>query len=151
LLAIPAKLGLPYFALNVVGATCALAGVFLLVRYSPFPLWLKALLPFSYFLGYQYSIVARSYCLLAPVLFATAILARKKSSSYGLYAVAVLLLAHISLHATLMAGAIWIFEVGELIMLWRGGHDVRSRLIWLTVLSLNFVLIILQMWPPADI
>jgi hypothetical protein len=153
LLAIPAKLGMSYFSLNVVGALCAFAGVYLLVRYSPFPLWLKALLPFTYFLAYQYAIVARSYCLIAPVLFATAICYRKRDEAYGRFAICILLLAHISLHTTLMAGAIWLFEVGALLKDWRAGNaeKLQTRVIWLGVLSVNFLLIIWQLWPPPDL
>ncbi len=153
LLALPAKLGLPYFSLNIVGALCAVGAVFLLVRYSPFPLWLKALLPFTYFLAYQYAIVARSYCLLALVLFATAIFYRKRAQNYWPFMVCVLLLSHISLHATLMAGAIWLFEVGSLIQDWRAERTatLASRGIWLGSLSISFLLIVWQLWPPPDL
>ena len=153
LLALPAKLGLPYFSMNIVGALCAVGAVFLLVRYSPFPLWLKALLPFTYFLAYQYAIVARSYCLLALVLFATAIFYRKRAQNYWPFTVCVLLLSHISLHATLMAGAIWLLEVGSLIRDGRAGKAaaLRIRAIWLGSLAINFLLIIWQLWPPRDL
>ena len=121
LLAIPAKLGLPYFTLNITGALSALAGVFLLVRFSPFPLWLKALLPFTYFLAYQYAVVARSYCLLAPLLFATAIFRRQRSTRYWPFALTLGLLSHVSFHGTLMAGAIWLGEV------WALSREIHPR------------------------
>lgn len=40
--------------------------VFLIVRYAPFPVWAKAILPFTYFFGYEYAIIARNY---APAVF----------------------------------------------------------------------------------
>ena len=42
------------------------ATVFLIVRFSPFPFPVKVLLPFTYFLGYEYAIIARNY---APAVF----------------------------------------------------------------------------------
>ncbi len=103
--------------------------------------------------GYQYAVIARSYCLLAPVLFATAIFYRSRATSYWRFALCVLLLSHISLHATLMAGAIWLFEVTALIRPSQADSTVpaRMRMIWLGILSVNFLLIIWQLWPPADL
>ena len=55
---------------------CGLAGIcatWLLLFNSPFPRWLKFSLPFTYFLAYQYVIVARSYVLLPFLLFCAAL------------------------------------------------------------------------------
>lgn len=151
LLVIPAKLGMPYFALTIVGALGGFAGVFLLVRYSPFPLWLKALLPFTYFLAYQYAVVARSYCLLAPILFGTAIFHRQSAVRFWPFAVCLALLSHVSLHGTLIAGAIWVVQVGALLRDYRRGESaVRGQLACLSVLAANFLLIVWQMIPPTD-
>src|SRR5215203_1893073 len=49
ILMVPAKLGFPYVTLNIVSAVIAAAGVFLFLRFSPFPPAVKILFPFSYF------------------------------------------------------------------------------------------------------
>ena len=71
------RLGLPYSAYNFVSARLALAAVFLLLRYAPLPLFIRILLPFTYYLCYQYAVVARSYAFIAPLLFAIALIYRE--------------------------------------------------------------------------
>src|SRR3984885_16153287 len=67
------RLGLPYSAYSFVSASLGLASIVILLRYAPLPLYIRIFLPFTYFLCYQYAIIARSYALIAPLLFAIAI------------------------------------------------------------------------------
>jgi len=82
----------------------AAAGIYVLLRYSPFPLILRALLPLGFWLAYQDSVVARSYVLYAVMAFAVAAILRRGSQQQftrkNLIGVAVLLglIANISLH-----------------------------------------------------
>lgn len=153
LLSVPAKLGLPYESMQVIGALGAFGAVILLVRFSPFPLWLRALLPFTYFLGYQYALVARNYCLLALLLFALVLAARQRAQRYGPFAWCLGLLSHVTLHSTLLAGAIWLVETASALSLARrdGLAAARPRLTALFLLGLNFVLVLAIIWPPADL
>lgn len=68
LLRAEAAAGLSYNGMHWLTAGFVLVAVCLLLRYSPFPLPLRLALPFTYFLAYQYALVARSYSL-CPVLF----------------------------------------------------------------------------------
>ncbi len=63
---------LPYQSLNWIGGVCAFVGCWFFVRYSPFPFWIRALFPFSYFMAYQYAVIARPYVLLPLFAFAAA-------------------------------------------------------------------------------
>jgi hypothetical protein len=72
LLRCEAALGVSYTGMHWVTAAIGAAGICLLLWRSPFPLWIRALLPFTYFLIYQYPIVARSYSLAPILLFALA-------------------------------------------------------------------------------
>src|SRR5205085_4524514 len=78
ILMIPAKLGLPYFTINILSAGFAAAGVWLFIKYAPFPPIIKILYPFTFFVFFQYGVVARNYCLIAPILFLIAINYTKK-------------------------------------------------------------------------
>jgi hypothetical protein len=60
------RLGLTYSAYGFVSASLGLAAIVILLRYAPLPLFIRILLPFTYFLCYQYAIIARSYALIAP-------------------------------------------------------------------------------------
>lgn len=63
---------LPYQYLGWIGGLCGLAGCWFFCRYSPFPLFVRVLFPFTYFMAYQYAIVARPYVLLPLFVFAAA-------------------------------------------------------------------------------
>ena len=68
------RLHVSYAGMHWLSALIALGGVCLVVFFAPFPLPLRLVLPFTYFLVYQYSIIARSYILVAPLLFGIAVL-----------------------------------------------------------------------------
>src|SRR5580704_13245346 len=68
------QLGLPYSAYDFVSASLELAAVYLLLRYAPLPLFIRISLPFTYYLCYQYAVIARSYAVIAPLLFAVAVI-----------------------------------------------------------------------------
>ena len=58
----PSRSGTP-LAMQALGIALTLAGVALLLRDRPFPLAICALVPFGYFVVFEYSVVARTYVL----------------------------------------------------------------------------------------
>lgn len=73
ILAIPAKLNLPYeLSLSLISLLFSALAVALFLKYVHFPEWVKVFVPFTYFAFYQYSVIARPYCMmmLAFVLMA---------------------------------------------------------------------------------
>ena len=61
------RLHVGYAGMHWVAAAVGFSGVAVLVTASPFPRFIKLLLPFTFYLAFQYAIVARSY-VLAPLL-----------------------------------------------------------------------------------
>ena len=61
-------LHLPYQAIHLLSGGIAATGAWLLLAKSPFPKWLAALLPFTYFLDYQYAAICVINALLAAAL-----------------------------------------------------------------------------------
>ena len=92
------RLGLPYSAYGFVSASLGFAAVYLLLRYAPLPIYIRLLLPFTYYLCYQYAVIARSYALIAPLLFAIAAIYPYASKQAGLDDGVVGLLAGVSVH-----------------------------------------------------
>ena len=92
------RLHVSYAGMHWVAGGCALLGVALLLRFAPFPLWLRALLPFTFWLAYQNAVVARSYVLFAPIAFAAAALLRSPRRRPLAVALVLGLMANISLH-----------------------------------------------------
>jgi hypothetical protein len=117
LLMVPAKL-LPYQTLNVISGALAALATYLVLRHSPFPLIAKVLLPFTYFLFFQYGVVARSYALLAPLLFLVAVKYQERHQKPWLYAGLLLLLANVSAHGFLISGALMLLNVLHLVHEW---------------------------------
>ncbi|HTW66838.1 MAG TPA: hypothetical protein VME17_19595 [Bryobacteraceae bacterium] len=102
-----ARLGASYSAYRFLPAVLAFAAVYLLIRYAPLPLFIRLLLPFTYYLCYQYAVVARSYALIAPLLFAIAALYTQASRRPVLVAFLLCLLAGVSVHGFIVSAAIW--------------------------------------------
>lgn len=73
MLSVPAKLGVPYeIGLKGVQLACAALMAGLLIFRSPFPPVAVALLPFTYFICFQYGVTSRPYALMCAALFMAA-------------------------------------------------------------------------------
>lgn len=57
------KLGMPYYSVKFLTTGVSIISVYIFQFKTRLPLLLKALIPFSYIFLYQYSVFARSYCL----------------------------------------------------------------------------------------
>jgi len=99
-------LRVPYATFSYVPALFACAGTWVLLRYSPFPLAVRLLLPFTFFLGYQYAVVARSYSLLPPLLFLTAMLYGRAERHPAAFGGLLCLMATVSAHGMIVAGCV---------------------------------------------
>jgi len=98
LLWIMAALHLSFAAVYVLSGAVAIAGVYVLLRYSPFPLWIRCLLPFTFYIVYQYAVVARQYVLFPLLVFVLAALASSKRWRPYWFAFVAVLLSNLSLH-----------------------------------------------------
>lgn len=148
-----AHLGLPYWSMQVLGAVAAAVGAWLLIRYSPFPLWARLLLPFSFYLAYQYAVVARSYCLLPPILFGIAILHRRRMEKPVPYFILLALLANVSAHGLLMAMGLAALHLWETFRTWKRKEDMRLRQVVPVYVAFALLLLLMagMLWPPADL
>jgi hypothetical protein len=150
-----AHLHVPFFVINWLSAACGAAGIYVLLRFSPFPLYLRALLPFGFALAYQYAVVARSYCLFPLFGFLIAHEYRQSTRRPVRMAIFLALLSNLSVHGTLVAV---VFGVSYAWDLYRERQLVsqpawtlpqaRNGAIVFTA-SLAFVLIVL--WPAHDL
>jgi hypothetical protein len=102
---LPSHLHVGYFIFCWISAAIAVATVYVLLRLAPFPFYLRAILPFTFFLGYQYAVVARSYVLFPLLGFLVAHVYRQTKPRPVLMAVLLALLANVSVHGTLVACA----------------------------------------------
>ncbi len=144
------RLGLPYSAFGFVSGVLGLAAAYLVFRYAPFPLFIRVLLPFTYYLFYQYAVIARSYALIAPVLFAIAAIYPQATRRLAWMTALLCLLAGVSVHGLIISACIWVTVYGL------GRHSeprvpagklVIAGLIYWSVL----VFFVVCAWPAKDV
>jgi hypothetical protein len=144
------ELGLPYSAYNFVSAAFAAAAAYLVLRYAPLPLFIRVILPFTYFLCYQYAVVARSYALIAPLLFAVAVIYPQARERPLLTTGLLALLAGVSVHGFLVSACIWIVIFGPVLV--RGDRSSRKMaLIVGLIYSIILICFIISAWPAKDV
>ncbi len=147
------RLGAPYRAAGVLSALLGfLAAVILLTR-SPFPLVFRVLLPFTYFLCYQYVVVARSYSLVPVLLFVSVLLYPRREPSLHLFTAVLALLAAVSVHGFLLSGSIWIASQVGFLRNWKQSKAPTKRRMLVADLAYLAVLLPLaySAWPAHDL
>jgi hypothetical protein len=144
------RIHVSYAGLHWICGAIATAAVGLLLFRSPFPRYLKLSLPFTYFLFFQYAIVARNY-VLAPFLFFLAAITWKKSPIR--LALALGLLANVSLHAAVISGGLAAVYVIEQFRNRENKSLNRRRKLSIGVLLLLafYAFAIWTAWPPRDL
>jgi hypothetical protein len=100
---------LPVAAL-LIGAIAA----FLILRFAPFPFWVRLLAVFGVFLGYEYSVVARNYGIGVVFMVLACIAFPSRHERPIPLAFALALLANTSVHAafaSLIIAAVWLMDL----------------------------------------
>ncbi len=152
ILMLPAKFGLPYITLNFISGVLAIIGVALVVFYSPFPAIVRAIYPFTYFVFYQYAIVARSYVLMSLILSLIAVIYPRRRERLYLFTALLMLLGSVSVHSLLVAFGLIVVEALEALSDWRKlQRDEKNRYI-ISMLAVGIFLILsfLILLPPKD-
>ncbi len=137
-----------YTGLHWICGGIATAASALLLLKSPFPRYLKLLLPFSYFLLFQYAVVARSY-VLAPLLLFSIALAWKKNPL--ILALLLGLLANLALHAAVISGGLAIVYLLQHARELRTSRNRGANGLSLLLLLAFYGFAIWTAWPPHDL
>jgi hypothetical protein len=142
------RAGLPFGAIWMVSAACAIAGAAIVVWRAPFPLGLRLGLLAGYFYGYQFSVIARGYCLdLVLVPLAAALFSGRVDRPVR-YALVVGLLANVNVFSFLAAAALGLEWLVRLILLRRA---FRARPLAALALAGGCGLFALwTVWQPSD-
>lgn len=151
LLAVPAKLGVPYeIGLKSVQFICSMLMAGALIFYSPFSKIITIPLPFTYFFCYQYGVTARPYALLCLAMFLVAMHWRIRNEHPWRTVWFLVLLCLTSTYGVVISGtmaAIWVLRVifsGE-----SPFHNRRRFAAWSLLMAVGIVLA-LDVWPAAD-
>ena len=125
------RLHIGYAGMRYFAGAIAFLGVTVLVTASPFQRFIKLLLPFTFYLAFQYAVVARSYVWVPLLLFLCAYYWPERLQRPLPIVLCLGLLANVALHAAVISGGL---AVVYLIDVWLGHREGtlsarRSRLI----------------------
>jgi hypothetical protein len=109
-----AKSGLPYISEFILHLIIAIAAVTIFVLYAPFSRLTKVLFIFSYYMAYEYSIIARSYGLSVLLLFLIAALYVNRFKYPIRYSLLVFLLFNTNVHSFFIAFSLTVLFAWEL-------------------------------------
>ncbi|OFX62088.1 MAG: hypothetical protein A2046_16760 [Bacteroidetes bacterium GWA2_30_7] len=152
LLMLPSRF-LPYEILNYISVLIVISGVFLLIYYSPFQVWMKILFPFTYFIFYQYSVIARCYCLLIVLLFFIAYKYNNRFKNPFLFVLPISLLANVNLHGFIISLALMFIYFIDLIR-FRKKEFLPNLKVIISIFIIYLIValfVIIQIIPASDI
>jgi hypothetical protein len=141
-----------YDSIGYIGMAFATAGVALVLFKAPLPRPLRWLLVFSYFMVYQYAVIARPYTLLPLLAFVAAILFKDIRHPERITVVLVLL-ANVSLHGTIIAGCLGLAYLIDGIKSWATLEPpVRRRyVLCVAAMAITFLFLFVILKPTPDV
>ena len=150
---LPAHLSPDPRAMQLVHILIASLGAFLVFRFSPFPLTVKLALVASYFLFYEWGVLARNYALSALLVFALCTAFRRRWERFLTIAILLALLAQTNLHSLILCGTTSFALTVELLLRRRHGLPIGPRRnLWLGYAAIGISMLIsaAQIYPPSD-
>lgn len=145
----------PYFMqlLHLFISTCS---IFVLFKWSPFSKLQKVFLTFSYFLFYEYSLIARSYGLSTLLIFVFCTLFENKKKNIIKISIVLALLSHSSIFGLIMALCLFFSIIIQYVIEYplpkKGfrGYLRKSNFIAFSIFIFGFLSSLLQLIPPQD-
>ncbi len=151
-------LGLDYSFYGIIPLVFTVIGLILLEFKLKVPWYIKILLPFTYYIFYQYNIIARSYCMLFPTLCYIALVYPNRAEKPIQYALGLALLSSICLHGCLLSGTLFVLYLLEyLSKRLKEEKSIRSILaekkVWVPflILGLYYCFLIYTLIPQGEI
>lgn len=110
-----AKLGAPYeLSLAIVNIFFMTLAVAVLLFKSPFPKLIRCLLPFNFFLFYQYGVISRPYCIFVLAIFLAAVCYKNRNENPVKYLLCLALMCAVHSYGIMIAGGlciVWLIEI----------------------------------------
>lgn len=126
---------------------------------SDLPIYIKLVLPFTYYIFYQYTIVARSYCLVFPTLMYLSLVYNQKTEKPIQFGIGIAILLSISSHTCILAACMsFIYGLQVLALTYKfvkKKDDVKKSTIiknWIVIFLLlaTFLVTAFYVRTPAD-
>ena len=139
-------LKLPYKYIFIIPIIISTIGVIIFEFKSKFPLLIKILIPFTYFIFFQYTTIARGYCLLFPILCSIATIWDERYKKPLLFTILLFLLINTEAYTYIFAGMIYLFYLYDV---WKNKDNFRNKkhIISLAFLFISFIVTLLYVYP----
>lgn len=141
---------LPYNFYFVIPVIFSCLGLWLFLFKTEFNLVLKLFFPFTYFIFYQYAVVARSYCLVFPALILTCIFWSRRFSNPFLFFGCLIFLFNICFYTQVLACCIVLFYVYELFKSKNFYQNSKIYILAAFLFILNIMFNIYLLHPASD-
>ncbi len=122
-------------------------GVYFFLFKSKFPLIIKCLVPFTFYIFFQYGVVARNHSLCFPFLMIIAAFYHKRFEHPYIYALLLFLTANVSAYTFLVAGVLFIFFIVDII---REKLEIKKYLAPLLITGFSLLFSAALLRNPAD-
>lgn len=150
-----AKLGAPYelslAAVNIFFMTLAVA---VLLFKSPFPKLIRCLLPFNFFLFYQYGVISRPYCIFVLAIFLAAVCYKNRNEHPVKYLLCLALMCAVHSYGIMIAGGLCIVWLIEIFIEYKKSGKLagilKDRRCWLMFCLLVFALLVMAAIVPDE-
>ena len=139
--------GLKFNYFHLISIIFSSIGVALLLFKSNYKWYLKILLPFTYFIFYQYTIITRGYCLLLPLFSLLAILWENRNKHYILFTILLIVMLNLEAYTFLIVGSIYLLELIDYL---KNKKKDKKKLLCLITLFLSFIITIIYMFPRTN-
>lgn len=140
-------LGLKYEYLFIVPIIISAIGLIVFLKKVEAPKYVKILLPFTYYVFYQYTIIARSYCYLLLAFSLLIITYKKRMEKPFRYILSLIFISLISMHGMIIACMLAIMFLIEVLKQKKIKETLKEFIIF------GFVVIVeaIVLFPPSDI
>lgn len=150
-----AKLGAPYeLSLAVVNIFFMTLAVAVLLFKSPFPKLIRCLLPFNFFLFYQYGVISRPYCILVLAIFLAAVCYKNRNEHPVKYLLCLALMCAVHSYGIIIAGClciVWLIEIfTEYKKSGKLADILKDRRCWLMFCLLIFAMLVMAAIVPDE-
>lgn len=140
-----AQMGLGFnVTISLINIVFIATTVGLILFKSPFPRIIRLILPFTYFLGYQYSVVSRPYSVMFLAFMVLAITYKNRNLKPLKYILSLIFLCATSAYGVVFAGGlamVWVFEIFRQDGLTKMFTDKRCWLLGVLLAYAVFILV----------
>jgi hypothetical protein len=137
-----------FSAVQVVQASIAACVVFVLLFFSPFPLFVRAMMPFGYYFLYEYAVLSRNYAIgVLAAMCLCFIMRRSFRFKLPLYYLLLLIMSNTHLLALILAGCLHLYF---LIYTVERKGSLKAAALHVVLGALIFLPAVYFIFPPAD-